>query len=543
MIKHTIVTAFLIAAGALASVGAGCELVTSVDRSKLEGNGGYGGTTTTTTTTTTTAATCSGGEVACTVATDCPGHGACVADTCNAGCCGSTNVASGTACTSPGGTVCDGAGNCVACVTGTDCAAPATACLTSTCDPTAHTCGTADAPSGTHCTDNGGTACDGHGKCAACAAPTDCAPQATACILNTCTANACGTTNAASGAACTDHGGKVCDGNGNCVACNAPTDCAPQTTLCLVNACNGNFCGTTPTSLGTACTDSGGVVCDGFGSCVSTHCTDGVKDADETDADCGGATCAPCGDNLMCKLPRDCQSGDCKSLVCTACTQDTDCQSGNYCDSTNNGGTCTPTRTTAGACTAGNQCASGFCASGVCCNAACTGTCQACTMALTGSADGTCASVTPGTAEPNGQCTANPPCGNDGNCAAGGTCELTPNGTALPSGQQVQGNCQQLVCDGSGNTTSIGNATNLPTSTSACLTNPACSGTPLAPSFTPAPTGTACTSSSDPSAGVCGDTTNASLAGTCVECNTDADCLAVNDAGTLTCNTSTGTCM
>jgi hypothetical protein len=41
---------------------------------------------------------------------------------------------------------------------------------------------------------------------------------------------------------------------------------------------------------------------------------------------------------------------------------------------------------------------------------------------------------------------------------------------------------------------------------------------------------------------VCGDTTNANTAGTCVQCNVDADCLSINDAGTLTCNTSTGTC-
>ena len=160
-------------------------------------------------------------------------------------------------------------------------------------------------------------------------------------------------------------------------------------------------------------------------------------------------------------------------------------------------------------------------------------------MALTGSADGTCASVTPGTPEPNGQCTASPPCGNDGNCAAGGTCEMTPSGTALPAGQQTPGNCQQLVCNGSGGSISTDDPTNLPTPTSACLTNPACSGTPLAPSFTDAPTGTACTSASDSLADVCGDTSNSNIAGTCVECNMDSDC----GGGSTTCNTSTGICM
>ena len=35
---------------------------------------------------------------------------------------------------------------------------------------------------------------------------------------------------------------------------------------------------------------------------------------------------------------------------------------------------------------------------------------------------------------------------------------------------------------------------------------------------------------------------NSNIAGTCVECNTNGDCLAVNDAGTLACNTSMGLC-
>ena len=55
------------------------------------------------------------------------------------------------------------------------------------------------------------------------------------------------------------------------------------------------------------------------------------------------------------------------------------------------------------------ECSSGFCVGGVCCNTACTGTCQACTTALTGSANGTCASITAGTAAPAGQCAARPP--------------------------------------------------------------------------------------------------------------------------------------
>jgi hypothetical protein len=118
-----------------------------------------------------------------------------------------------------------------------------------------------------------------------------------------------------------------------------------------------------------------------------------------------------------------------------------------------------------------------------------------------------------------------------------------PGNTVAPASLQTPGNCQKVVCDGSGGSVMVDDPTDLPTSSSACLLDPACCGpSPLTPCFTDAPTGTPCTGSGDPHAGVCGDTTNSNITGTCVECNSDGDCLGVNDAGTLTCNTSTGTC-
>ena len=153
-----------------------------------------------------------------------------------------------------------------------------------------------------------------------------------------------------------------------------------------------------------------------------------MKNGTETDVDCGGS-CSPCINTKDCLVAGDCQSGFCNALVCAACATDAQCGTGNYCDTTSNGGTCSATRSNAKPCTAGDQCASGFCANGVCCDQACTGTCQGCTLALTGTADGTCASYKPGTTAPSGQCSSSPPCGNDGKCAAGGTCEQAPSAT------------------------------------------------------------------------------------------------------------------
>ena len=48
----------------------------------------------------------------------------------------------------------------------------------------------------------------------------DCPALTTTCLANTCTGGCCGTANAPDTTACTDDGGKVCDGSGACVACN-----------------------------------------------------------------------------------------------------------------------------------------------------------------------------------------------------------------------------------------------------------------------------------------------------------------------------------
>ncbi len=460
---------------------------------------------------------CDGGPT-CTTSSSCPAQTtSCLANACVSGCCSVTNEAAGTSCTDHSGSVCDGKGACVACNQASDCTASTTACKTDTC--TANTCGASNAASGTACSDSGGQVCDGSGHCVACDAPTDCPAQLTLCKSNTCAANACGTSNATSGTACTDNGGRVCGGTGACVACNQPTDCPAPTTACVTNTCTGSACGTANTALGTSCNELGGVVCDGRGACVPAHCTDTVKDADETDVDCGGSSCSPCADAKACLVGADCVDKVCTGHVCQAptCTDgvrngaetDTDC-GGTTCDglgktcadqkhcganadcvnsecfgsspgtcvsctdSAKDGtetdvdcggaacdqlgkkcavakgcsvnGDCTSNECTGGvcalfangqSCTSAGQCSSGNCVgpagNQVCCNSQCSGSCQACTLVLTGQANGTCATQLAGTPASVGQCAANAPCGNDGKCAAGGACEQTASGAACGS--------------------------------------------------------------------------------------------------------------
>jgi len=51
---------------------------------------------------------------------------------------------------------------------------------------------------------------------------------------------------------------------------------------------------------------------------ASASCIDGVKNQDETDADCGGATCPKCIAGKACTATGDCVSGFCTANVCSA---------------------------------------------------------------------------------------------------------------------------------------------------------------------------------------------------------------------------------
>jgi hypothetical protein len=121
-------------------------------------------------------------------------------------------------------------------------------------------------------------------------------------------------------------------------------------------------------------------------------------------------------------------------------------------------------------CTLGSDCASGFCVDGMCCNTACTGTCQGCSYAVTGLADGTCGNVKNGT-DPHMSC---PPSGLS--CATA-TCE--------------NGACGQLVAAGSCLVAGACYAANAPSPSNPCQTcQPAVSQT----TFSSLPDGTACPS-------------------------------------------------
>lgn len=231
---------------------------------------------------------------------------------------------------------------------------------------------------------------------------------------------------------------------------------------------------------------------------------DGFKDGNETDTDCGGPTCDASGQT--CALGKDCDVGaDCTASAASC-----------------NGPLYTPATT----CDVG------------------TGKCSATQVDCSTTSQFCLVSVGCVNCINDGDC---PPSANEcvvSSCDQGThTCTTTDLGPshALSTGQ-TSGDCQKIVCNGAGGTESVDDFTDLPAPNSVCEINPSCEGTPAAPHFDPAPTGTNCTSDNNPPNHVCGDTSNGLIAGTCVQCNDDGDCLAIQDAGTLTCDTSTGVC-
>jgi hypothetical protein len=100
---------------------------------------------------------------------------------------------------------------------------------------------------------------------------------------------------------------------------------------------------------------------------VLPSCTDGVRDNDETDVDCGGGSfdgnppCPPCADGKMCKVGTDCVDKVCGSdLTCSAPTCTDGLENGAETDVDCGGGTC-PTCATGLRCTADADCTSNAC--------------------------------------------------------------------------------------------------------------------------------------------------------------------------------------
>ncbi|MBB88505.1 MAG: hypothetical protein CMP06_14605 [Xanthomonadales bacterium] len=145
--------------------------------------------------------------------------------------------------------------------------------------------------------------------------------------------------------------------------CDAPTcdDGAPNGSETDVD-CGGPDCA--PCPLAGECDDDSDCMsglCDpGARVCVAEHCGNGESDADETDVDCGGESCAPCEGGESCDDGSDCQSTVCEAGTCTEATCDDGIANGDETDVDCGGDECNLCDDGEG-CDVGEDCDSGLC--------------------------------------------------------------------------------------------------------------------------------------------------------------------------------------
>jgi hypothetical protein len=164
----------------------------------------------------------------------------------------------------------------------------------------------------------------------ACTSAAMCPDPGTSCLAPTCTDGACGTTATPIGTGCTDGGGKVCDGMGSCVECFDASTCPGADTDCVTRTCNSGKCGFFYTLSGTP------TATQVPGDCKKTRC-DGVggiqAENDDTDVpedgnDCTTGACsngAPSTTPLATGTPCTsggghlCQTGTCVKYIPVKC--------------------------------------------------------------------------------------------------------------------------------------------------------------------------------------------------------------------------------
>lgn len=154
-----------------------------------------------------------------------------------------------------------------------------------------------------------------------------------------------------------DCGGDACGPCGPGKGCTLDGDCA---TL----ACQGGSCAAVPVDPGCVASDQ-------------PTCNDCLKNGLETDLDCGGDDCAPCGPGAACGTDGDCETLSCDLGICAALPLDPGCEASDQptCnDCVMNGletgidcggdacGPCGPGET----CQYDGDCASTHCTAGVC---------------------------------------------------------------------------------------------------------------------------------------------------------------------------------
>ncbi len=263
-----------------------------------------------------------GNCVGCVMGNECPGSDTtCETRTCNNDTCGFSYAGSGTALPNQVAgdchtVVCNGSGGSDTIIDDTDVPTSTNQCLAAAC--TNGVPSNPPEPEGTTCGSGSGMVCDGSGDCVNCVFGSDCPGSDTECETRTCTTTVCGFSFTAAGTPTTDQTigncqQNQCDGSGNIVSVEDDSN-TPASSACANGTCASGSAEIDYLPQDTVCetTDE----CDGDGNCVA--CGDGVLAGAEVcnGTNLDGATCTSLGDapgTLAC-------AADCFSYDISACT-------------------------------------------------------------------------------------------------------------------------------------------------------------------------------------------------------------------------------
>ncbi|MBL9026532.1 MAG: lamin tail domain-containing protein [Myxococcales bacterium] len=355
----------------------------------------------------------------------------CTQDVCQSGTAAHPPEAAGFPCGRNDALQCDGAGICVGCIEAEDCGVD-TECQTFACN--AGRCETTNVAAGTELAsqtegDCQKLQCNGSGAVESVDDDADLPDDDNACTEDVCTSGTPSNPNVMQGTTCGTS--LVCDGNGQCVGCLAPSECPGSDTECQTRTCNAGVCGFAFAAPGTVLAqqaegDCKQDECDGSGGVTSVNLDTDVPPEDgdvctTSACDMGNPMQAavmdgtPCSDANACTQTDTCQAGFCTGsnpVVCTALDQ---CHVAGICDPQN--GSCSnPNAPDGTGCDDGDDCTQ-------------TDTCQT----------GACSGANPVVCTPLDECHV------AGVCDSGtGTCSnpTQPDGTPCTGGACLAGSCE-----------------------------------------------------------------------------------------------------
>ncbi len=278
------------------------------------------------------------GEIVSRVAdTDVPVDGnQCTDDVCTAGTPSNPPSTARTTCDQSGGSLCNGAGACVACVEASDCPGSDTECQVRVCN--SGFCDVSNTPLDTPTSmqtpgDCQLNVCDGMGGVTTVNADTDVLVDGNECTDDVCVGGVPANP-PRTGAACSTGGGAVCDASGGCVECNVPSDCGSDTE-CLTRTCTAGTCGTNPTAGGTPLAaqtpgDCQRAECDGSGGTTTVaddvDLPDDGNECTENVCTAGAPSHPPLADGTACSQDGGtvCSAGTCVSQPTVTATSPAD---------------------------------------------------------------------------------------------------------------------------------------------------------------------------------------------------------------------------